>query len=238
MDPLLLLTEEKGDSDDEFFSLTETNLGTTSWKPDDEHTSRFYGKSSLLTLTTRAFDERGQIPPMDTNHTHAYREEFWTTPNVIQSYRLCYGCRLFCFQWLTTMLSPKPVLFEFPEMDLLRNLADCYFHNVNTIFPILHRPFFMRSMQQRLHETNQGFGAVVLLVCAIGCGFTDDPRVIQTISPDSPCTAWKFFHQANNAKKRHYLPHSLFEAQLYPVYSLAPPNRNSLTIIKANSVIP
>lgn len=88
MDPLLLLTEETSDSDDEFFSLTETNLGTTSRKSDDEHTSRFYGKSSLLALTTRAFDERGQIPPMDTNHTHAYREEFWTTPNVIRPYRL------------------------------------------------------------------------------------------------------------------------------------------------------
>lgn len=130
------------------------------------------------------------------------------------------------------------MLFEFPAMDLLRHLADCYFHNANVIFPILHRPSFMQLMQQRLHEINQGFGAVVLLVCAIGCGFTNDPRVTQKISPDSSCTAWKFFHQANNAKKRHYLPHSLFEAQIYPVYSLVPFNINSLTVIKANSLIP
>jgi len=69
--------------------------------------------------------------------------------------------------------------------------------------------------------SNQGFGAVVLLVCAIGCRFTDDPRVGQVISPVTSCTAWKFFHQANSVQKHHYLPHSLYEAQIYPVCPLA-----------------
>lgn len=85
MDPLLLLAEETSGSDDEFFSLTETNLGTPGpiQDPAGEHTSRFYGKSSLLAFTSRAFDERGEAPP--TNRAHIYREEFWTTPDVIPS---------------------------------------------------------------------------------------------------------------------------------------------------------
>lgn len=123
------------------------------------------------------------------------------------------------------MLEPKPVLLEFPAMDLLQHLVARYFDAINTVFPILHRPSFMRSIQQRLHETNQGFGALVLIVCAIGCGFTDDPRVVQVISPDSSCTAWKFFHQVASAQKRHYLPHSLYEAQIYPVCPLATSKR-------------
>jgi len=122
------------------------------------------------------------------------------------------------FQWLIPMLKPKPVFFEFPVMDLLQHLVDCYFDNLNVMFPILHRPSFVRSIQQGLHEVDQGFGAVVLLVCAIGCRFSDDPRVVQTISPVSSCTAWKFFHQVNSIQKHHYLPHSLYEAQIYPVY--------------------
>jgi hypothetical protein len=126
------------------------------------------------------------------------------------------------------MLAPKPVLFEFPAMDLLQHLVVCYFDSINMIFPILHRPSFVRSIQQRQHETNQGFGAVVLLVCAIGCGFTEDPRVVRVISPDSPCTAWKFFHQVYSAQRRHYLPHSLYEAQIYPVYSLASSEQQSI----------
>jgi len=118
------------------------------------------------------------------------------------------------------MLVPKPVLFKFPTMNLLLHLVDCYFDTVNVIFPILHRPSFVRSIQQRLHETNQGFGAVVLLVCAIGCGFTDVSRVVQVISPDPSYTAWQFFHQANSAQNRHYLPHSLYEAQIYPLMAI------------------
>lgn len=122
------------------------------------------------------------------------------------------------------MLAPELVHFEFPAMDLLQHLVDCYFETINPIFPILHRPSFVRSIQQRLHETNQGFGALVLLVCAIGCGFTEDPRVVQVVSQDSSCTAWKYFHQVDSAQKRHYLPHSLYEAQIYPVCPWLSPN--------------
>lgn len=135
------------------------------------------------------------------------------------------------------MLKPKPVIFEFPDMDLLHHLVGCYFDNSNLMFPILHRPSFVRSIQQGLHEANQGFGAVVLLVCAIGCRFTDDPRIVHTISPVSPCTPWKFFHQANSIQKLHYLPHSLYEAQVYPVFSLAFFKDSSVTIAKVNSVV-
>jgi len=86
MDPLSPPTEETSDSDDDFFSLTEANLGTTPGplrECDGEYTSRFYGKSSLLAFTSRAFDERGEAPP--TNPVRMYREEFWATPDVIPS---------------------------------------------------------------------------------------------------------------------------------------------------------
>lgn len=83
VDPLSLLAEDTSDSEDEFFSLTEMNLGDLSQEPNAEHTPRFYGKSSLLAFTTRAFDERGEVPPTDANRAHAHREEFWTTPDVI-----------------------------------------------------------------------------------------------------------------------------------------------------------
>lgn len=198
VDPLFL-AEGMSESDDEFYSLApEANLGIAP-QSSVEQTSRFYGKSSLVAFTTRAFDERGESH-FDEDRVNTYREEFWTTPD-----------------WLSSILTPKSVFFEFPAMDLLCHLVDCYFDNVNTIYPILHRPSFERSITLRLHESNQSFGAVVLLVCAIGCGLTDDPRVVRVVSPDSSCTAWKLFHQANSAQKRHYLPHSLYDAQAYPL---------------------
>lgn len=221
MDLLSLLAEETSDSDDQFFSLPEANLGTTrpAGEPTAGPTSRFYGKSSLVAFTSRAFDERAESPP--SNRTPMCRPEFWDAPDVILSVSWISPCRSHPFQWLIRMLEPRPVVIEFPDMDLLQHLVDCYFDNHNVMIPILHRPSFVRSIRQGLHEVHQGFGAVVLLVCAIGCRFTDDPRVVRVISPVSSCTAWKFFHQVNSIQKHHYLPHTLYEAQLYPVYPLA-----------------
>ena len=85
MDPLSLPTEETSDSDGECFSLSETDLGTSRpmQGPIGEHTCRFYGKSSLLAFTNRAFNETGESPCPSRPHT--YREEFWVTPDVSPS---------------------------------------------------------------------------------------------------------------------------------------------------------
>ena len=87
MDPLSLPAEERTDvSDDEFFSVSETSLGTVSQEPNSEQTSRFYGKSSFLAFTTRALDERlGEASLTNVNRAHGYRQEFWVTPDVIIS---------------------------------------------------------------------------------------------------------------------------------------------------------
>ena len=82
MDPLSLLAEETSDDDVEFFS--ETTLEAISQAHNGENTSSFYGKSSLLVFTNMAFDERGEPPPSNINHVHAYRKEFWITPDVSQ----------------------------------------------------------------------------------------------------------------------------------------------------------
>ena len=70
------------DSDNEFFSLSETDIGAPGplREPTGEHGFRFYGKSSLFAFTSRAFDE-SEAP--STSHPRTYREEFWITPDVI-----------------------------------------------------------------------------------------------------------------------------------------------------------
>jgi len=99
------------------------------------------------------------------------------------------------------------------------HLVDCYFDNLNLMLPLLHRPSFMRSIKEGFHELNQNFGATVLLVCAIGCRYTDDPRVVHELSASTSCTAWGLYNQVNRIRKPPYLPHSLHEIQIYPVSS-------------------
>jgi len=123
------------------------------------------------------------------------------------------------------LVLPPPLPFEFPEMDLMLHLVDCYFENLNVILPILHRPSFVRLIEEGLHEANGRFGAVVLIVCAIGCRCTTDPRVVHEVTTSSSCTAWKFFNQisANRSGKLPFITASVYEAQIYPVRSPLPP---------------
>ena len=118
------------------------------------------------------------------------------------------------------MLEPPTVQLEFPEMSLMLHLVDSYFDNLDVILPLLHRPSFMRSIEEGLHELDQNFGATVLLVCAIGCMYTDHPSVVHELSTSTPCTAWVLYNQVNRIRKAPYLPHSLHEVQIYPVRSL------------------
>ncbi|KAJ6453724.1 fungal-specific transcription factor domain-containing protein [Mycena sanguinolenta] len=56
----------------------------------------------------------------------------------------------------------------FPAHHLVSSLVSLYFDNVNSFLPILHRPTFDQSLNQQLHIVNEGFGTILLLVCALG----------------------------------------------------------------------
>ena len=118
------------------------------------------------------------------------------------------------------MLEPPTAQLAFPEMSFMLHLVDSYFDNLDIILPLLHRPSFMRSIAEGLHELDQNFGATVLLVCAIGCRYSDHPSVVHELSTSTPCTAWVLYSQVNRIRKVPYLPHSLHEVQIYPVSSL------------------
>lgn len=62
-------------------------------------------------------------------------------------------------------------------------LVDNYFKFGNDYSPVLHRPTFERNIARGLHLSDEGFGATLLLVCALGARESDDPRVF---SPDDP----------------------------------------------------
>ncbi|KAJ6479497.1 fungal-specific transcription factor domain-containing protein [Mycena vitilis] len=84
--------------------------------------------------------------------------------------------------------------FVFPPADLLSSLIDLYFVHKNVYFPLLHRPSFERSVADGLHLREPAFGTVLLLVCAMGSRFSDDPRVCPPGTEPLKC-GWEFFDQ-------------------------------------------
>ncbi|KAJ7085250.1 fungal-specific transcription factor domain-containing protein [Mycena epipterygia] len=98
-------------------------------------------------------------------------------------------------QTRTTYTSP----YIFPPPPLLSVLIDSYFAHSNTYVPLLHRPTFMRGVEDGLHLRHdrdadgdggvdahgnregkgegRKFGACVMLVCAVGARFSSDAQV-------------------------------------------------------------
>ncbi|RPD52803.1 hypothetical protein L227DRAFT_439478 [Lentinus tigrinus ALCF2SS1-6] len=75
------------------------------------------------------------------------------------------------------VVSDRPLFEELPPPDLLHKLVDAYFDEFNIYFPLLHRPTFDRCIQEGLHVRDDGFCAIVLLVCANGSRWVDDDRL-------------------------------------------------------------
>ena len=66
---------------------------------------------------------------------------------------------------------------------------------MNVYLPIFHRPTFEEELRQCLHLRDPEFGAVVLLVCAIGARLSDDPRVLSEGTDDWHSAGFKWFSQ-------------------------------------------
>jgi hypothetical protein len=84
--------------------------------------------------------------------------------------------------------------FQFPPKDLLSSLIDNYFRCYNDYLPLLHRPTFDRAVANGQHLEDDSFGAIVILVSAIGSSHSDDPRLrVELNQPDS--AGWNLFKQ-------------------------------------------
>lgn len=133
--------------------------------------------------------------------------------------------------------------YTFPEDVLLHHLINLYFKHINLELPLLHRPTLERGISSGLHKSDVGFCAVLLLVCAIGARYSDDPllrtsnadvlrayeirhgqsKISTNIKPEhykaiaDRSKGWNFFEQAWAAMDPHFflVPPTLYDLQFY-----------------------
>ena len=108
------------------------------------------------------------------------------------------GCGV--VQWVSQYIyqQENAATYVFPEPDLLGHLVDLYFQYMNVFTPVLHRPTFEHELSHGTHLHNRNFGAVVLLVCALGALISHDPRVIApTDGDDWHSAGWTWFRQVH-----------------------------------------
>ncbi|KAF8989558.1 fungal-specific transcription factor domain-containing protein [Cyathus striatus] len=98
-----------------------------------------------------------------------------------------------------------------------KDTMHAYFEHVNLLYPLLHRPTFDRAVANSLHLHDEGFGSVLLLVCAVGSRYTDciDKRTLFD-GENSPYSAgWKWYNQVQVVKSGLVDSPTLYDLQLY-----------------------
>jgi hypothetical protein len=86
--------------------------------------------------------------------------------------------------------------YNFPSNNGLRILIDNYFRRYNDFYPLLHRPSFENSVMNGLHLTDLSFAAVLLVVCALGSRYSDDPELSgQSSTTSKHYAGWQWFEQ-------------------------------------------
>jgi len=97
----------------------------------------------------------------------------------------------------------------------MTSLFNLYFKQVNVFYPLLHRPTFEKAVAEGLHLHDALFGSTVLLVCAVGSLYSDDPRVFLDGTDSAHSCGWKWFSQVQVVKKSLLAPPSLYDLQFF-----------------------
>ncbi|KAF8339841.1 fungal-specific transcription factor domain-containing protein [Cantharellus anzutake] len=159
---------------------------------------RFHGKSSGLMLVRAAKDLKQQYGGDDSSPP-LRREEVWAPSD---------------WEWelWQNYIDPKDV--QFPPADLMPRLFDLFFRRLDPFLPVIHRPTFEAQVKDGLHFRCTPFTCVVLLVCAVGSRYCDDPRVcLEDGGP--PSAGWKYFIQVKDLKKSLHAPATLADIQVF-----------------------
>ncbi|KAF7341688.1 Zn(2)-C6 fungal-type domain-containing protein [Mycena sanguinolenta] len=100
----------------------------------------------------------------------------------------------------------------FPAHHLMPSLISLYFNNVNSFLPILHRPTFNQRLNEQLHIVDNGFGTILLLVCALGSLYltgSTEPTL------DGGKLAWECYDQVELCGHSLRGPPTLYDIQAY-----------------------
>ncbi|KIJ21009.1 hypothetical protein PAXINDRAFT_165809 [Paxillus involutus ATCC 200175] len=185
------------DDEDIFTVCLSESLKNMNLNP--SHT-RFFGKSSGIMFIQKTMDLKKEY----TRREDSRSDSLFNT-----------GSQGELFPWEDVIRSIKETEYAFPDEDLGISLVNLYFVHMNCLAPLLHRPSFERKVIHGDHLHDSSFGAVYLLVCAVGSQFSDDPRVFLEGTDSEHSVGWKYFQQVPMVTNRLLGPPCLEDLQVY-----------------------
>ncbi|TRM68906.1 fungal-specific transcription factor domain-containing protein [Schizophyllum amplum] len=165
----------------------------------EQNTTRHLGRSSMAHLIWRAFHLQQAEDKHISGFFHFHRRLEYYLPQP----------------WELEISARARPSFTFPAPNLMHSLVAFYFDNVNTFFPIVHRPTFEAQLHSMMHIEDTGFACVLLVVCAIGSRYSDDPRVLADAEASKHSAGWSYFSQVEMLRKPMIIPPKLHDIQIH-----------------------
>ncbi|KZT28697.1 hypothetical protein NEOLEDRAFT_1032070, partial [Neolentinus lepideus HHB14362 ss-1] len=170
---------------------------------------RYIGKSSGFRLLQDALTLK-----------HGYTKDSASTPKPYSRIRPEFWSRS---PWEDQVATEANLVFHLPPDDLRDSLINNYFFHINNFYPLIHEPTFRRDVSDGLHNHDHAFANLLLLVCACGSRYSDDPRVLLDGYDSWHSAGWRYVNQvqARLATKSLVAPHSLYDLQSHAVSLVA-----------------
>jgi hypothetical protein len=75
----------------------------------------------------------------------------------------------------------------------------------------------MKAISDNLHISDSSFGKILLLVCAVGSLWSDNPGVMYPGSSSWHSAGWKWYNQAQGMSLNQFWIPTLYQAQYWAV---------------------
>ncbi|KAI0337248.1 hypothetical protein BDW22DRAFT_1364333 [Trametopsis cervina] len=203
--------EDLDPSDNEVTTRHNLEIGMNNLRINAGH-PRFFGKSSSVMFLQTAIMLRREYTGAEMARVGpegrkvilpCKRPEFWRA-----------------HPWILESLEAAKPHTNFPPPDLLDALVETYFNHVNLYLPLLHRPTIDKGLRENLHSLDEGFGSVILLVCALGSRFSEDPRVLLPGSNSQHSAGWEWFRQVQWVRRSLLSPPRVCDLQIAALTAL------------------
>ncbi|KAK6974874.1 hypothetical protein R3P38DRAFT_3129870 [Favolaschia claudopus] len=175
-------------------TIEHFQLGYKPMKPystEPEETQRWLGKSSSAPPVKIAVDLKADVVKQELLQEVALEHQL---PDNAYNGGARWTSRRMQY-WQRRPYLPSPphatTTFDFPPHPLMFDLVDLYFTHQNVYIPLLHRPTFEREVSSGLHLRDDAFAATLLLVCAIGSRWSEDPGIVG----EGLTCGWRWFNQ-------------------------------------------
>ncbi|KIY70480.1 hypothetical protein CYLTODRAFT_419710 [Cylindrobasidium torrendii FP15055 ss-10] len=176
----------------------------------DDTSQQFFGKSSGLHVISPVLRQKLQSLGQDPTNPATIAKFFQRRKDNLDLMKNPWPSQAWSLD--TYNVNPE---YTFPDDDLIPKLLNAYFTHQNCFLPLLHKPTFDRAVAAQLHVYDHRFGAIVMMVCALGArDCIDDPRVF---IDGKGAAGYKWFYQVALVDRNRNSPRltTLTEMQTY-----------------------